>query len=200
MPEETDLPWLENVPFGFGDFVPVFQRVTHVKQTNVDAGEANECASAGNEASDLRDQTSPDSSTCEDPTEGFVQKIFSCPEEGRTKSFVRYSSVEKHCDFGTHVRSLERITLPDRAKLAYAQRLEDGQTKHLSCVQVSGSPSQPFLDMGWTLKSKSKAVRFNEKQKAYLESRFLQGEKSGKKETGVSVAKDMRKARDAKNE
>ena len=83
------------MPFGFGDFVPVFQRVTKVKQTNVDAGEENECASAGNEASDLSDQTSPDSSTCEDPTEGFVQKIFSCPEEGCTKSFVRYSSMEK---------------------------------------------------------------------------------------------------------
>ena len=33
-----------------------------------------------------------------------------------------------------------------------------------------------------------------------MRGRFLQGEKSGKKETGESVAKDMRKARDANNE
>ena len=98
------------------------------------------------------------------------------------------------------MRSLEKITLQDRAKLLYAQRLEEGQTKHLSCVQVHGSPSSPLLDMGWALKSKAKVVRFNEKQKSYLESRFLHGEKLGKKESGEAVAKDMRKARDAKNE
>ena len=82
----------------------------------------------------------------------------------------------------------------------YAQRLEEGQTKHLSCVQVHGSPSSPLLEMGWALKSKAKVVRFNEKQKSYLQSRFLHGEKLGKKESGEAVAKDMRKARDAKNE
>ena len=52
--------------------------------------------------------------------------------------------------------------------------------------------------MGWALKSKAKVVRFNEKQKSYLESRFLHGEKLGKKESVEPVAKDMRKARDAK--
>ena len=90
--------------------------------------------------------------------------------------------------------------MQDRAKLLYAQRLEEGQTKHLSCVQVHGSPSSPLLEMGWALKSKAKVVRFNEKQKLYLQSRFLHGEKLGKKESGEAVAKDMRKARDAKNE
>ena len=54
--------------------------------------------------------------------------------------------------------------------------------------------------MGWAFKSKAKVVRFNKKQKSYLESRFLHGEKLGKKESGEAVAKDMRKARDAKNE
>ena len=93
-----------------------------------------------------------------------------------------------------------KITLQDRAKLLYAQRLEEGQTKHLSCVQVHGSPSSPLLKMGWALKSKAKVVRFNEKQKSYLQSRFLHGEKLGKNGNGEAVAKDMRKARDAKNE
>ena len=92
--------------------------------------------------------------------------------------------MEKHCDFGAHVRSLERITLQDRAKLTHAQCLEESQTKHLSIVQVSGSPSLPLLDIGWPLKSKSKVVRFNEKQKAYLESRFFQGQISGKRKLG----------------
>ena len=100
--------------------------------------------------------------------------------------------------FLAHIRSLEKITLQDRAKLLYAQRPEEGQTKHLSCVQVYGSPSSPLLDMGWALKSKAKVVSFIEKQKSYLENRFLHGEKLGKKESGEAVAKDM--ARDAKDE
>ena len=54
--------------------------------------------------------------------------------------------------------------------------------------------------MGRALKSKAKVVIFNEKQKSYLESRFLHGEMLGKKESGEAVAKDMRKARDVKNE
>lgn len=52
--------------------------------------------------------------------------------------------------------------------------------------------------MGWALKSKAKVVSFIEKQKSYLENRFLHGEKLGKKESGEAVAKDM--ARDAKDE
>ena len=142
MPEEIDFLWLENVSFGFGDFVPVFQNAARVRQANNDTGEANKVTVAGNEASDSSDPTSSDSASAdEDCTEASIPKIFSCPEEGCIKSFVHYSSLEKHCIFGAHIRSLEKITLQDRAKLLYAQRLEEGQTKHLSCVQVHGSPS-----------------------------------------------------------
>ena len=54
--------------------------------------------------------------------------------------------------------------------------------------------------MGWALKSKAKVVSFNEKQKSYLESKFLHIEMLGKKKSGEAVAKDMKKARDAKSE
>ena len=166
VPEEIDFLWLENVSFGFGDFVPVFQNAARVRQANSDTGEANEVTVAKNEASDWSDPTSSDSAyPHEDCTEASMPKIFSCLKEGCIKSFVHYSSLEKNCIFGTHIRSLEKITLQDRAKLLYAQRLEEGQTKHLSCVQVHGSPSSPLLEMGWALKSKAKVVRFNEKQK-----------------------------------
>ena len=182
MPEEIDFPWLENASFGFGDFVPVFQNAARVRQANNDTGEANEVTMVGNEASDSSDPTSSDStSPHEDCTEASMPKIFSCPEEGCIKSFLHHSSPEKHCIFSTHIRSLEKITLQDRAKLLYAQRLKEGQTKHLSCVQVHGSPSSPLLDTGWALKSKAKVVRFNEKQKSYLESRFYTEKSLGKR-------------------
>ena len=172
-----------------------------MRQVNNDTGEANKIAVAGNDASDSSDPTSSDSaSPHEDCTKASMLKIFSCPKEGCIKSFVRYSSLGKHCIFGAHVRSLKKITLQDRMKLLYAQRLEEGQIKHFSCVQVHGSPSSPLLDMGWALKSKEKVVSFNEKKKSYSESKFLHGEMLEKKESGEAVAKDVRKTRNAKNE
>ena len=103
VPEEIDFPWLENASFEFGDFVPVFKNAARVGQTNNDTDEANEVTVAGNEASDLSDPTSSDSaSPLEDCTEAYMLKIFSCPEEGCIKYFVRYSSLQKLCIFGAY--------------------------------------------------------------------------------------------------
>ena len=38
--------------------------------------------------------------------------IFSCPEEGCVKTFVRYSSMQRHLDCGKHQRGLEQYTRP----------------------------------------------------------------------------------------
>ncbi|KAJ7391234.1 hypothetical protein OS493_019365 [Desmophyllum pertusum] len=47
--------------------------------------------------------------------------MFTCPEQSCTKTFIRYSALERHCEFGAHTRYLERITLQDRAKISYAK-------------------------------------------------------------------------------
>lgn len=190
-----DFAWLDNVSFGDGDFSPVFQRGSQAKivrasatdTEGTDREETESCSDASDSsASESRDQVSV--------------KIFSCPEEGCTKTFVRYTALEKHCEYGVHIRALEKVTLQDRAKLSYAQHLEEGQTKALSCVCLSGDPHLPLLDMGWALKSKPRTTRFSEKQKSFLEKKFLEGEKSSKKTTGEEVAKEMRKVRDANNQ
>ena len=201
VPEENDFSWLDTVSFGNGDFEPVFQRGTQGKATCDAAGAT--CSSGAAATRDDEDEGASNQKSCDSsPSEGpdiSSQKLFTCPEEGCTKYFVRYSSLEKHCEYGAHVRALEKVTLQDKAKLSYAQRLEEGQTKPLCSVTVVGSPYLSFLDMGWALKSKPKATRFSEKQKSFLERKFLQGEKSGKKETGETVAKEMRKAKDPNN-
>lgn len=118
VPEEIDFPWLENTSFRFSDFVPVFQIAARVRQTNNGTGEANAVTMAGNDASDLSDQTSSNSaSLLEDCTEASMLKIFSCPEEGCIKYFLRYSSLEKHCIFGIHIRSLEKNCLARQGKI-----------------------------------------------------------------------------------
>ena len=50
--------------------------------------------------------------------------IFSCPEEGCVKTFVKYSSMQWQLDCRKHQRALERYTLLDRAAVEYAQKLE----------------------------------------------------------------------------
>lgn len=201
MPEESDFSWLESVCFGDGDFSAVFQRGAQTKVT-ADVSDAKQtcrlemAAENTSNSSENRFQSSDSS----DSSDQASTKIFSCPEECCTVSFVRYSALERHCEYGVHIRSLEKVTLHDRAKLSYAQHLEEGQTKELPSVSLSGGPVSPLLSMGWALKSKPKTARFSEKQKSFLESEILEGEKSSKKTTSEKVAKKMRKARDANNQ
>ena len=77
--------------------------------------------------------------------------LFSCPEEGCTKSYQRYSSLLNHIEGGLHKRSLECETLYDRAIMGYASRLEQGATAipELSLgkeVRIT-APSAPTLPM-----------------------------------------------------
>ena len=50
--------------------------------------------------------------------------LFFCREEGCTRSFQRFSSLQKHLDYGSHKCALERETLYDKAMLGYAAKLE----------------------------------------------------------------------------
>ena len=65
--------------------------------------------------------------------------IFSCPEEGCVKTFVRYSLMQRHLDCGKHQRVLERYTLLDRAAVGYAQRLE-GQREAVPELDAVAEP------------------------------------------------------------
>ena len=56
------------------------------------------------------------------PTTGSA--LYPCPEEGCTKSYQRFSSLQNHLDCGRHVRSLEQESMIDKAVRGYAARLE----------------------------------------------------------------------------
>ena len=53
-------------------------------------------------------------------------QVFPCPKEGRTRSFQRHSSLEKHLASGTCTKTVERETLLDKAKVKYAARFAEG--------------------------------------------------------------------------
>ena len=139
-----------------------------------------------------------------DPPENIEEEdsnaaIFSCPEEGCVKTFLRYSSVQRHLDCEKHQRALERYTLLDRAAVGYAQRLE-GQCEAVPELDaVAKSPSShDMLPKGWALRSSaSRRCRFTYKQKNYLTEKFQLGERSGRKSDPASVARSMMSAMDS---
>ncbi|PFX18467.1 hypothetical protein AWC38_SpisGene17166 [Stylophora pistillata] len=125
--------------------------------------------------------------------------IFSCPEEDCVKTFVRYSSMQRHLDCGKHQRALRRYTLLDRAAVGYAQRLE-GQCAAVPEQDAVAEPpsSHDMLPKGWALKSSaSRRCRFTYKQKNYLTEKFQPCERSGRKSDLASVARSMMSAVDS---
>ena len=56
------------------------------------------------------------------------------------KSFQRFSSLQKHLDFGKHQYALEKETFLDRAMQKYAENLESGKA---SIEEIQDSASQP---------------------------------------------------------
>ena len=119
--------------------------------------------------------------------------LFTCPEEGCTRTFMRHSSMVQHLDCGKHQRALERETLFDKAALEYAEQLEGEATMQ---PQVSGVSIQTSCvnrrPMGWALKTSGAGkTRFTENQKSYLTAKFRLGEQTGLKVDPAAVARSM---------
>ena len=89
-------------------------------------------------------------------------QVFQCPKEGRTRSFQRHSSLEKHLAFGTCTKTIERETLLDEAKVKYTARLEEGSSSLQSiplppetCTRSSGCVTPPE---GFALKTRKESL------------------------------------------
>ena len=80
--------------------------------------------------------------------------LFSCPEVGCKKTFLRQSSIMRHLDCDKHEFVLERATVCVKAAIKYADLLEgQGVTAvpalRSTTVSTRGSTK---LKMGWALK------------------------------------------------
>ena len=74
--------------------------------------------------------------------------LFPCPEDGCTKSYMTYGRLEQHLMYGKHqFRRTESVSLIDRAKVSYAERLEAGGSHPEVTIPDteihSGSPCLP---------------------------------------------------------
>ena len=81
------------------------------------------------------------------------------------KVYQRFSSLQHHLDLGKHECALEHETLLNRAALGYAERLQgqSGSVPQIEQVRKQLNLSnQPFLPMGWALKSSHDSQRSRE--------------------------------------
>lgn len=128
--------------------------------------------------------------------------VFQCPSEGCIKVYQRYSALEKHLSYEKCKLLPERATLLDQAKEMYHLKLTEGKSAGATShdertVTREASANTNQLATGWALKQTKKSGRLSETQKKYLNEKFSIGQQTGHKVDPLSVARDMRYARNA---
>ena len=118
----------------------------------------------------------------DEQAEESITCIYSCPQEGCVRLFLRYSALEMHLSLESCSISLEKQTMLDIAKENYSNILQDVGTIPLLSTTYFVIPddSCPVAEEGWALKGSSKTYRFNKKQKGYLIAKFNIGQESGR--------------------
>ncbi|CAC5381520.1 unnamed protein product [Mytilus coruscus] len=125
-----------------------------------------------------------------------IAKVFTCPEEGCTRSFKHSSSLDKHILLGNCNIKEEKLSLADRTKVLYVQKLEDGNLGVSFTKQPANNNNTATdkLNKGWALMVNKPKTIFTQDQKAYLYEQFMIGKTTGRKEDPSKVAEEMRYA------
>ncbi|XP_052083366.1 uncharacterized protein LOC127720684 [Mytilus californianus] len=120
-----------------------------------------------------------------------IAKIFTCPEEGCTRSFQHSSSLDYHILLGYCNIKEEKLSLADRTKVLYAQKLEDGNLGVSFTKQPANNNNTATdkLNKGWALKVNKPKTIFTQDQKAYLHEKFMIGKTTGRKEDPSKVVR-----------
>lgn len=97
-----------------------------------------------------------------DEQEATTKAIYSCPQDGCTRTFQRHAALERHLSFERCTKSVERGTLLDHAKKQYAARVLEGVGKipALTSISVSTTKTTEGLKEGWALKQVKKTISF----------------------------------------
>ena len=153
IPRNNHFEWIA-AEAGKGEFVSVKHRQPKPMPSNTD--------------------TSVVEMTRQPDTHQAARSLFPCPEDGCVKSYMTHGRLEQHLIYDKHdFRRAESLSLLDRTKISYAERLEAGGSHAEMTITVSeihcGSPRLPEGWAGW--ESAKPRHRFNSKQKRYLEER-----------------------------
>lgn len=137
------------------------------------------------------------------PTQTNTSELFPCPQEGCSQSFKRFDALQHHLDCGQHGNEIRQESFYDQLRRDWAARfstlLPENRPRPKPLTPSTADASS--LPMGWALqKPRPGGIRYSEKVRDYLKTRFDAGEQSGRKADPNQVVLDMRNARTAENE
>ena len=107
-----------------------------------------------------------------------------------------------HVTYGKCEFEPERESLLDTAKIMYSKKVWGGKVSQKMGITGSAATVVPLADSqkkeeeGWALRTTKKAKAFKKKQRKFLEEKFMVGETTGRKLDPVTVARQMKIARD----
>ena len=107
-----------------------------------------------------------------------------------------------HAAYGKCEFQSERESLLDTAKIMYSKKLWGGELSIKTGITGSSATVVPLADSqtkeeeGWALRTTKKVKAFSEKQRKFLEEKFMVGETTGRKLDPVIVARQMKIALD----
>jgi hypothetical protein len=111
-------------------------------------------------------------------------ELFECTVDGCTASYRYYAHLLRHCTIGKHQMKLEKYSLIDRSKMLFHQKLTTNHPHSTPLLSITVIPAVnismvPPLTEGWASQKSKQTVRFNEKQKQFLQEKFNQGVETG---------------------
>ena len=129
-------------------------------------------------------------------------KLFACPNVGCIHVYKRYGSMVNHVTYGKCEFQPERESLLDTAKIMYRKNrwggefsVKMGNTGSAATV-IPLSDSHKKEEEGWAVRATKKAKAFSEKQRKFLEEKFMLGDTTRRKLYPVTVARQTKIARD----
>ena len=132
-------------------------------------------------------------------------EIYSCQETGCILTFKTQAEADEHMDTGRHKIEVECESTYDRIRRRWAGVVTGvtfaASVPSTSAPDVEGSSSNlgstAPRQQGWALKTTKTPSRMTEKVKQFLESKFIEGVRTGSKTDPVNLAKEMKTARTA---
>jgi hypothetical protein len=100
--------------------------------------------------------------------------------------YISYANLLRHTMTGKHRLKLEKYSLVDKSKILFHQNLTKTHTRMtpLLSMTVVSSPidsTAPTLTEGWASQKVKSNIRFNDKQKQFLQDKFDEGVQTGSK-------------------
>ncbi|CAF4216884.1 unnamed protein product [Adineta steineri] len=130
------------------------------------------------------------------PNDTSDNEMFECLVDGCVASYRYHAHLLRHYTIGKHQMKLEKYSLIDKSKMLFHQNLTTNYSHSTPLLSITVVPAAnnsiiPPLTENWAAQKNKPTVRFNHKQKQFLEEKFNQGVETGMKWDPATVALDM---------